>query len=280
MSDCFFRACCSFFNLEYPSSPNEIDEFWKISRSDIYKGLELAFDKDWKKFLSHLILPHGKSFLEYANEISCNSQVSVAKEVLSIQNHRFLPNIALLGKMKSGKSTITTYLCDKYKYTEYYFAKPLKLGVQQLFSLTDAQLFDVDEKNKVDPRWGVSPRYLFQQIGTDLFRNRLHEYIPQVKSCWIQNFFRWWTQNKSLPVVISDCRFQNEVDAVQMVNIKAYKIIRDKIDKCIIQSNHSSETEQNDVIIDDVIENNSTLLSLYEKIDKIVNPTQEQLDVS
>ena len=307
MSDFFQKACCSFFNLEYSSvlligqdaaattQPQsfEKDEFWQVSRDEIYRALELAFNRDWKSFLPRLKVPSHQTFLQYAKDIAiAKSNVSsVVSNITTdyntkettIQNSNLLPSVAFIGKMKSGKSTATRHLCEKYGYVEYYFAKPLKLGVQQLFSLSNSQLHEVDEKNNIDPRWGVSPRYLFQQIGTDLFRNQLHIYLPQIQSCWIQNFFRWWKKinntNHKQPVIVSDCRFQNEVDAVESVGIKTFRIVRGLLTdsaKCteINVEEHQSETDQDKVVVNFTIENNSTLLHFFKTIDEvIINPT-------
>ena len=290
MSGHFQKACCLFFNLDFHGSCSleEKDAFWQVSRGEIYNALQIAFHQDWMLFLPNLKIPHHQTFLEYAAKVAKVSEVAETKESkakVTITSSN-LPCVAFIGKMKSGKSTATQYLCDKYGYVEYYFAKPLKLGVQQLFSLSDSQLHHVDEKNNVDPRWGVSPRYLFQQIGTDLFRNQLHKYLPHIQSCWIRNFFRWWDDNKTTgrPIVVSDCRFQNEVDAVQSVGFQTVRIVRpvsgSSVSSVTQEDKHQSEQEQDNIATQKHIENNSTLLHFFKSIDEtIVNSIQEHRNV-
>jgi hypothetical protein len=283
-----------FFNLDFSGlcSLEEKDAFWQVSRSEIYNALKIALNQDWMLFLPNLKIPRDQTFLEYAAKVSevsenaeSTAQITTVTSISSMTSSN-LPCVAFIGKMKSGKSTATQYLCDKYGYVEYYFAKPLKLGVQQLFTLSDSQLHHVEEKNNVDPRWGVSPRYLFQQIGTDLFRNQLHKYLPQIQSCWIRNFFRWWNDNKTNghPIVVSDCRFQNEVDAVRSVGFQTLRIVRcipiSSVSSVTQEDKHSSEQEQDNIAAQKHIENNSTLLNFFKTIDEtIVNPTQERQNV-
>ena len=89
--------------------------------------------------------------------------------------------IAILGKKHSGKDTIANFLIEKYGFTKYSFADPLKKGIQAFFNLTDQQLNDQKLKEEIDPRWGVSPRKLFQVIGTDFFQNSIRDFLPELK---------------------------------------------------------------------------------------------------
>jgi hypothetical protein len=76
-------------------------------------------------------------------------------------------------------------------------------------------MYDPEEKERVT-EWGVSPRVLLQRVGTDIFRDRLREVIPEMKvdgSHWIE------LMKRGLPdgvgVVIDDCRFEDEYDAIK-----------------------------------------------------------------
>ena len=77
--------------------------------------------------------------------------------------------IGLVAPKRSGKDTAANYLCSAYGFKKYNFADPLKKGVSEIFGLTYDQL-NGDDKEKIDPFWGVTPRELFQKIGTELFQ--------------------------------------------------------------------------------------------------------------
>lgn len=181
--------------------------------------------------------------------------------------------IGFLGKSNSGKDTCSDYMVKK-GYTKRSFAEPLKKGVQEWFQFSDKQLYDTIEKEIIDPNWNVSPRKVFQTIGTDIVR----EIFPRIllpdigNDFWVKNAEIWYNKNyektKGL-VVWSDVRFQNEVNFILKNGGKVYKISRENIknkDKYL----HSSESEiENIVNYTDVITNNGSLDDLFKKLSNI-----------
>ena len=83
--------------------------------------------------------------------------------------------VGLIGKKGHGKDTFADYLVQHYDFVKLSFAEPLKKVCKELFLLTDEQLYDPMEKEKVDERWGKSPRQLMQIIGTDILRRYYDE---------------------------------------------------------------------------------------------------------
>ena len=73
-----------------------------------------------------------------------------------------MPIILIAGCKGSGKDTLADEFV-KQGWKKYSMADALKKGVQILFNLSDKQLWG-DEKEVIDERWGVSPRYLLQTI--------------------------------------------------------------------------------------------------------------------
>jgi hypothetical protein len=117
--------------------------------------------------------------------------------------------IALCGPAGSGKSTVATYLAERYGAQRYGFATPLKEMVKAALDFTDEQVYGTQEqKETVDPRYGHSPRWFLQRIGTEGCRKTFGEDF-WTKQC-LDMIFR---QNQRL-AVIEDTRFCNEAEAV------------------------------------------------------------------
>jgi len=79
--------------------------------------------------------------------------------------------IGLAALARSGKDTIASMLLKHENVSAFALADPLKLGCQALFGLSDEQAWDDAYKEKEIPLWQMSPRQMFQQVGTDWLRN-------------------------------------------------------------------------------------------------------------
>lgn len=76
--------------------------------------------------------------------------------------------IALFGPAGAGKSLAASILVERWGARRFALADPLKDLVRDGFSLTEAQVRGTQaEKEAVDPRYGVSARWLLQRVGTD-----------------------------------------------------------------------------------------------------------------
>ena len=132
--------------------------------------------------------------------------------------------IGLSGKKQSGKSTVTNFLTRR-GFMEVSWAAPLKKKIgMELLGLTHEQVYGTEEdKEAVDDFWGRSPRELLQIIGTECFRNLVHPDFwvkLGVKEIRAQTFLK---RN----VVVSDCRFPNEIEAVKKLGGSSVRIIRE-----------------------------------------------------
>jgi hypothetical protein len=187
--------------------------------------------------------------------------------------------IGIVGKARAGKDTIASHLHRGYGFTQYSFAQPLKNGVKEMFGFTDAQLFG-KEKDIVDTRWGISPRQVLQHLGTDYIQFSLGEAFPQFKETvgrnfWVKKFEDWFRSRKS-DVVISDCRFKHEIDAITSMGGEIWCVKRNvKIEN----SEHLSETEWEKYVTADTftLENNGTYEELQYKIDVKMNTLGKDL---
>ena len=74
--------------------------------------------------------------------------------------------IGFLGNKGSGKDTAGNYLVKHHNYKRYAFADPIKEIARHLFNLDDTQLYG-DKKDMIDERWNLTPRTIFQRLGTE-----------------------------------------------------------------------------------------------------------------
>lgn len=179
-------------------------------------------------------------------------------------NNRKRVVIGFFGEKGTGKNTATQYLVDKYGFRESSFSEPLKLGIMKMCNMTYEQVFG-NNKEKIDTRWGFSPRYILQFVGTDLFRNQIRD------DFWILNFQQRLLRDPHTNYAIEGCRFQNELESIHEMHGLCIKLVRN-VDKK--QDTHSSELGVSSLQgLDFVIENNATVEELYEKIDWAVKST-------
>lgn len=115
------------------------------------------------------------------------------------------------------------------------------------------------EANKKLPLIKYTPRKLLQNIGTDLFRNQLHPNI------WVSSTFANYLNDAW---IITDVRFPNELQAIKDRNGIVIRVNRNNsLFKSVI---HESETSLDNCAFDYVIENNSDIPTLVEKVKEIL----------
>jgi hypothetical protein len=127
--------------------------------------------------------------------------------------------IGLCGFIGSGKNTVANILERKGGYKQLSFASSLKDAVAAVFGW-ERRLLEGDTvesrvfREKVDKWWSprlggfVTPRSVLQQVGTELFRDRLN------KDIWIYSLERKLSQAEG-DIVVTDCRFPNEIQTIQ-----------------------------------------------------------------
>jgi hypothetical protein len=173
--------------------------------------------------------------------------------------------IGFLGKRGRGKDTCGGYLIEKHNFKSCSFALAIKKSVAVKYGLTYEQL-NTDAKEVKHPYWNVTLRQIMQFEG-DLMRKHGNELIPDIND----NFFvkcveKFIIENKQQNIVITDCRYQNEIDLIHKYKGIVIKITRDNIPESK-QDSHSSE-QSIDLIkdFDYEIQNNGTKQELYDKI--------------
>lgn len=199
--------------------------------------------------------------------------------------------IGICGFQSSGKDTIGDLLINEYGFCKLSFASILKDMISSMFGWSRDKLEgrtkeDREWREQIDPWWSktlniteLSPRYMLQYFGTDLFRNHLH---PDI---WVKALEKQMIQlietNKN--IVITDCRFENEINLIIRYGGKIIHIYRNLpewfenykmgLDCEEIKSLHISEITWIRSYVDYEVENNGTIEELYRKIKYILFKT-------
>lgn len=178
--------------------------------------------------------------------------------------------IGVLGRKGSGKDTVSDYILEKFNFEKMILAEPLKNACKELFNFSDEQLYG-NLKETIDPQWGVSPRKVLQWLGTDVIRNRINELNPDIgNNFWIMllkiKYLKKLNNNKNIKVIVSDVRFQNEIDIIHQLGGRVIKLTRPSINNT---DAHESEKNIDNLKGDIDIINDGTLDELYKKVDKI-----------
>lgn len=145
--------------------------------------------------------------------------------------------IAFAGRKQSGKSSAAKLIMNNFldkNIIIYSFASPLKQLCVDILGLDPRQCYGEDKyKNElVDCHWEgkqLTAREVMQIVGTEWFRTMQH-------NVWADATIRKIEKDKADIAVIDDCRFPNEVEAVQNAGGLVIKLNRN-----VYHSNHASE---------------------------------------
>lgn len=171
--------------------------------------------------------------------------------------------IGISGKKYSGKSTVANFITSTWDFEETTFAFPLKQAASILFNWEHLDLNNGPEKEIVDPRWGVSPRFVLQNMGTDYLRNTFCD------DFFLRNIKHRLSANRPDRLVISDNRFPNESDYIKEAGGYVFRIVRPGLTYPIDQ--HPSETALDDYQkFDHVFVNDGSLEDLKKEVLRVV----------
>lgn len=181
--------------------------------------------------------------------------------------------IGITGYKRSGKDTAGEYFI-KQGYIKYAFAGPLKKACKEIFMFTEEQT-EGDDKEEYDDRWNISARKVFQRFGTEIFRERLSEFYPEMENIkqnfWTYRFKIWYHNqlniNKDVKIVVTDVRFDNEVEIIKELGGIIIKVERKNVDD---KDQHKSETSMGKIKYDYLVKNDSNIKNYYKKLSEIV----------
>jgi hypothetical protein len=214
--------------------------------------------------------------------------------ISSIYGRREEMLIGIVGFIGSGKGTVGDVLVKDYDFEKDSFANPLKDAVSIIFGW-DRKLLegDIDEsrefREKIDPFWtevcgfDLTPRYALQLFGTECIRQVFN---PEV---WSASLIQRY-EKSNLNTVVTDCRFKNEINAIQRAGGQVWRVRRgeepewydhywnllereatDEIERLRgIDFPHVSETDWIGSNFDIIIENDGSLNDLKYKVDMIM----------
>lgn len=124
--------------------------------------------------------------------------------------------IVLTGRKGSGKSTLAAEL-EKIGYKRIRFATPLK-DMLRAIGLTEEQIEGELKEVPCALLGGKTPRYAMETLGTEWGRDMIGSEF------WI----RLWAHRVAAhngPVVVEDCRFENEAAAARALGGVVYRIV-------------------------------------------------------
>ena len=207
--------------------------------------------------------------------------------------------IGVCGFIGSGKDTVADYLVNLHHFRRESFANTLKDAVSAVFGWDRTMLEGRTKQSRewreqVDSWWAqrlgiphLTPRFILQNWGTEVCRKNFHDDI------WIASLENK-LRNSRDDVVISDCRFPNEIRAIKAAGGLVVRVVRGAEPEwygaavshnCGPNGNstwalsgrrleqlgvHASETAWVGTKFNAVLDNNGTLDDLYQQVKRLV----------
>ena len=210
--------------------------------------------------------------------------------------------IGICGFIGSGKDTVADYLVNLHHFRRESFANTLKDAVSAVFgwdrTMLEGRTKQAREWREQQDNWWtnrlgmvITPRWVLQNWGTEVCRNGFHDDI------WIASLENK-LRNSTDDVVISDCRFPNEIKAIKNAGGIVVRVVRgaepEWYDAAVSRNRgpngnstwalsgrrleqlgvHASETAWVGTRFDAVLDNNSTLDDLYQQVKRLVQDPQ------
>jgi len=176
--------------------------------------------------------------------------------------------ISLTGNMGVGKDTMADYLVSQYGFVKISMADPFKRIAKDVYEFSDEQLWGPSSaRNQPDTRYPrpdgtfLTARIVTQLLGNDLSRLAYPEtwilYMKRVvEKIQAGSFYEEKKGTYDIPgkkpsytgIIVSSCRFRNEIEAVQGMGGMAVRLTRPALPVAGFLStglkNHITETEQ------------------------------------
>lgn len=205
--------------------------------------------------------------------------------------------IGLGHQARSGKTTVADYLAAQHGFRHYAFAELLKRSIHAVTSWGH-QHANGSLKEIVDPAWGFSPRYTYQQVGVAYRKIMGQDVWAKALRLQIERDAAKTDQPDQFRAVISDLRFEKgEVEMVKDMGGKLWRVDRPGLPDLIVPPktaigravdhftgraktwSHQSEYDLADFAgWDAIIKNDSTLEALYERAEQELHKVLNVID--
>jgi hypothetical protein len=196
--------------------------------------------------------------------------------------------IGICGLIGSGKDTAADYLVNFHEFRRESFANSLKDAVSSVFGW-DREMLEGRTKEsrewreQPDAWWSerlgkpITPRYVLQQWGTEVIREEFHD------DMWIASLENKLRTSKD-SIVITDCRFPNEIKVLKQRGAKIVWIQRGEQPSWYVMAAnanagdllaqtklkelgiHASEYSWAGTEFDAIIDNNGSIEQLYTQL--------------
>jgi dephospho-CoA kinase len=177
-----------------------------------------------------------------------------------------LPNIAILGRLRSGKDTVGDYLASKYGYTQFAFADEMKADFHRRYP-------EIPRDPKPRAGYQFHGQFMREHYGENVWVDACFDNIAYSRNCPVSG--------TDGPVVITDVRQESEYEALAA---RSYVIIRVtapdglRIERAVNSGDtfayadlaHGTETALDEYAADYTVTNNGSLAELYAAVDEII----------
>lgn len=204
--------------------------------------------------------------------------------------------IGICGFIGSGKDTAADYLVNFHEFKRESFANTLKDAVSNVFGW-DREMLEGRTKHSREWReqrdewWSnrlgmeITPRWILQNWGTNVLRAHFHDDI------WIASLENKLRSSQD-SIVISDCRFPNEITGLKAQGAKVIWVQRGitphwysiaeqanrgdtkAIEWLTAEGIHASEYSWAGTEFDKIIDNNGSIEQLYAQLKNLL-PNQQ-----
>lgn len=178
-----------------------------------------------------------------------------------------LPNIAILGRLRSGKDTVGDYLAPKYGYTQFAFGDELKRDFHRRYP-------EIPRDPKPRAGYQFHGQFMREHYGENVWVDACFENIEYSRLCPVSG--------TDAPVVITDVRQESEYEALAA---RSYVLIRVeapdglRIERAVNSGDtfnyadlaHGTETALDGYATDFTVVNDGPLDALYAQIDDIIS---------